>query len=213
MYSQEKAVEQNLPDRVPANKGKRYPAEILTPDEVRALIHRCPTDTPVGLRNRALITLLYRTGLRCSEALHLMPKDIDASIGSVTVLRGKGGRRRTVGIDPGAIDVLDDWTERRRELGIDGSSPLFCSLSGGVLSGSYVRTLFPVLGRQAGIEKRVHPHGLRHTHAFELLMEGIEIPVIQRQLGHLSLQTTDTYLSHIAPRDVIRRINERTWSL
>ena len=81
------------------------------------------------------------------------------------------------------------------------------------MSGSYVRTLLPRLARQAGIEKRVHAHGLRHTHAFELLMEGVEIPVIQRQLGHMSLQTTDTYLSHIAPRDVIRRISERSWSL
>ena len=199
--------------RIPANKGKRYPAEVLTPDEVRSLIRACPDDTPVGLRNRALITLFYRTGLRCAEALALKQKDIDRAIGSVTVLSGKGGRRRTVGIDPGAFKVIDEWLMTRHELGIDSAAPLFCSMEGRRLSGSYVRTLLPRLGRDVGIEKRVHAHGLRHTHAFELLMEGIEIPVIQRQLGHLSLQTTDTYLSHIAPRDVINRINKRTWSL
>ncbi|MDF1597045.1 MAG: tyrosine-type recombinase/integrase [Acidimicrobiia bacterium] len=199
--------------RIPANKGKRYPTEVLTPDEVRALIRACPDDTPVGLRNRALIALFYRTGLQCAEALALRQKDIDRVIGSVTVLSGKGGRRRTVGIDPGAFKVIDEWLDTRRELGIDSVAPLFCSMEGRRLSGSYVRMLLPRLARDAGIEKRVHAHGLRHTHAFELLMEGIEIPVIQRQLGHLSLQTTDTYLSHIAPRDVIRRINERSWSL
>jgi len=64
---------------------------------------------------------------------------------------------------------------------------------------------------RARIRKRVHPHGLRHTMAYELLMEGVPIPIIQRQLGHTSLQTTDTYLSHIAPKQVIETITARSW--
>lgn len=62
---------------------------------------------------------------------------------------------------------------------------------------SYVRTLLPQMARQASIHKRVHPHGLRHTHAYELTMEGVPMPIIQRQLGHPSLATTDRYLAHI----------------
>ncbi len=62
---------------------------------------------------------------------------------------------------------------------------------------SYVRTLLPQLARQASIHKRVHPHGLRHTHAYELTMEGVPMPIIQRQLGHPSLATTDRYLAHV----------------
>ena len=102
----------------PANKGKSYPAEVLTPEEVRSMLAQCSTTSSYGLRHRALITLLYRTGLRLGEALALALKDLDVAAGSVTVLHGKGDRRRTVGIDPGAIRVVDAWVERRRALGI-----------------------------------------------------------------------------------------------
>ncbi len=91
--------------RSPANKGKTYPAEVLTEEQVRALLARCSATSSYGLRHRALITLLYRTGLRLGEALALRLKDVDLAVGSVTVLHGKGDRRRTVGIDPGATRV------------------------------------------------------------------------------------------------------------
>src|SRR5437016_1978829 len=91
--------------RRPANAGQHYPAEILTPDEVRALIKACSNRAPTGIRNRALLVLLYRGGLRITEALRLHPKDLDRAAGTVTVLRGKGGKRRTIGLDPGVIDV------------------------------------------------------------------------------------------------------------
>jgi integrase/recombinase XerD len=88
--------------RILASRGKTYPVEILTPDEVRALAAHCSTTTDIGIRHRALIVLLYRTGLRISEALALRPMDINLEIGSVAVLHGKGDKLRTVGIDPGA---------------------------------------------------------------------------------------------------------------
>ncbi len=75
----------------------------------------------------------------------------------------------------------------------------------------YFRALLPKLARQAGIAKRVHAHGLRHTHAFELMMEGVPMRIIQQQLGHVSLATTDRYLAHIAPREVIEAMRDRTW--
>jgi site-specific recombinase XerD len=80
------------------------------------------------------------------------------------------------------------------------------------MSPSQVRTALPRLARRAGISKRVHPHGLRHTHAYELMMEGVPMAIIQRQLGHLSLATTNTYLAHIAPKEVIEAIGKREWS-
>ncbi|MEA3503350.1 MAG: tyrosine-type recombinase/integrase [Actinomycetota bacterium] len=85
-----------LRGRVPANRGMRYPAEVLTPDEVRALMAQCSETSSTGIRYRALITLLYRTGMWASETLALRPKDVDLRAGFVVVLRGKGGRRRTV---------------------------------------------------------------------------------------------------------------------
>jgi site-specific recombinase XerD len=81
------------------------------------------------------------------------------------------------------------------------------------MKASYLKEWLPRLARQAGIEKRVHAHGLRHTHAYELMMEGVEIAVIQRQLGHVSLATTSIYLNHIAPRQVIEAMRKREWLL
>jgi site-specific recombinase XerD len=198
--------------RIPANKGKKYPAEILTPEEVSALFGQVSADSSIGLRNRALITILYRAGLRHSEALALFEKDVDLKAGTVAVLHGKGDRSRIVGIDPGACQVIGAWIERRHRLGFGASATLFCTMRGTPMKTSYLKALLPKLARQAGIGKRVHPHGLRHTHAYELMMEGLAMPIIQRQLGHTSLATTDRYLNHIAPKQVIDAMRQRDWS-
>ena len=196
--------------RVPSNKGRRYPVEVLTGEEVHAILEACGT-TVYGIRNRALITVLYRAGLRISEALALFPKDVDSAGCSIRVLHGKGDQARTVGIDPAALTVISNWLALRERHGFGDTQPLFCTMTGRHIGGSYVRTLLPRLGRQVGITKRVHAHGFRHTHAYELMMEGIAIGIIQRQLGHVSLATTDIYLSHIAPRQVIEAIATRDW--
>ena len=199
--------------RVPANKDNTYPPEVLTSDEVRGLIEVCSNRAPTGVRNRALIVTMYRGGLRSGETLALRPNDLDTVVGTLTVLHGKGDHRRVVGLDPGALAILSRWLETRRTLGINGHSPLFCTLQGKSLKSSYVRTLLPRLALKAGIEKRVHPHGLRHTHAYELMMEGVPIPIIQQQLGHTSLATTDRYVSHLAPVDLMSHMQQRVWSL
>lgn len=197
--------------REPANKGKKYPAEILTLDEVAALFRQISSTTSIGIRNRALVTVLYRAGLRHSEALGLFTKDVDLAAGTIAVLHGKGDRSRTVGVDPGACQVIGEWIERHNQLGFGASATLFCTMRGTPMKTSYLKSLLPKLARQAGIGKRVHPHGLRHTHAYELMMEGVEIPIIQRQLGHVSLATTAVYLNHIAPRQVIETMRKRDW--
>jgi site-specific recombinase XerD len=199
--------------RSPANKGRRYPPEILTPLEIQALLKACDGNPETALRNRSFFTLLYRTGLRCSEALALEPKDVDFAAMSIRVLHGKGNRARTVGVDPGALDVVQQWVDERSRRGFGDSQPLFCTRHGGPMPSSYVRSIIKRLGILAGIPKRVHAHGLRHTHAYELMMEGIPIPIIQRQLGHSSLATTDIYLSHIAPKQVIDAISSRAWTI
>ena len=194
-----------------SRRGKTYPVEILTPDEVRALAAQCSKTTSYGIRHRALIVLLYRTGLRLGEALALRPKDINFEVGSVVVLHGKGDRMRTVGIDPGANPHIEAWIERRRTLELPDDAPLFCTLQGRPIAPAGLRQTLRLLASHAGIDKRVYPHGFRHTHAYELMMEGIPMPIIQRQLGHASLATTDTYLAHIAPRQVIETMAKREW--
>lgn len=195
-------------------KGNRYPAEILTPDEVRALIKASSGRSPTGARNRALLAVLYRGGLRIGEAIALQPKDIDAEEGTVRVLHGKGNKARTVGLDAGAMALVKLWLERRRKLGLsNGRRRLFCTLKGKPLMPAYIRQVLPRLAERAGIEKRVHPHALRHTHAAELAQERLPVNVIQQQLGHANLAVTSRYLDHIAPHERVEALKRRDWSL
>jgi integrase len=126
-------------------------------------------------------------------------------------LAGLALRLYQLGLDPGAMDAVARWTDRRREYGIRGG-PLFCTLAGGPVSAGYVRDMLKRLKARAGLEKRVHPHGLRHTHAAELVREGVPINVIGDQLGHSSLAVTDRYLRDVAPADVIALGKSRTWT-
>jgi site-specific recombinase XerD len=195
----------------PRKVRRRFPPEVLTDEEVGRLLRACSHRASTGLRNRALIAVLYRAGLRINEALDLFAKDIDLESGSFRVLCGKGGRPRTVGIDPAAGAIVERWLEARSGGGLNGRHPLFCTLSGARMGDAYIRVLLPRLGRRAGIEKRVHAHGLRHTHAAQLRVEGVDIGIISRQLGHRSIATTARYLDHIAPQQVIEAMRRRSW--
>lgn len=194
-------------------KGQRFPIETLTPDEVRALLRQCSTRSTTGTRNMALIVVLYRSGLRISEALALLQKDLDAATNTIRVLHGKGDRSRVVALDTGAWAVLQRWMDRRAALGFGGRVPVFSTLKGESMKRSYVAAMLKRLAAKAGIEKRVHPHGLRHTHSFELASEGVPVHEIQAQLGHSSLATTDRYVRHLNPVARIERMRARDWSL
>jgi site-specific recombinase XerD len=191
--------------RTDTQHGKQHnkrPVEVLTADEVRALIAGCSLKAPTGIRNRALITAMYRGGLRVNEALALRPADVDPARGTLRVLHGKGDKDRVVAVDDGAMSVILRWIDKRREFGFR-NGPLFCTLKGGPVADVYVRNLLKRLAAKAEVEKRVHPHGLRHTHAAELVTEGVNVSVIRDQLGHSSLAVTDRYLRHVMPSDVV----------
>lgn len=196
----------------PGNYGLKLPPEPLTRDEIERLLRHLGRG-PCGHRNRALVVLLWRSGLRIAEALALYPKDIDPASGTVTVLSGKGAKRRQVAADAYTVATVERWLAIRGELGLTGRDPLFCCVDvrtrGKAMYSSYVRDMLKHRARQAGIEKRVHPHGLRHTMAFELLMEGQPLGVIRDQLGHSQLATTMRYLDHLAPAAAIRAMHAR----
>ena len=193
-------------------KGLTFPAETLTALEVGSLIWACSGKAPSGIRNRALIALLYRSGLRISEALALEPKDINGDAGEITVLRGKGGKRRVVAVDEGGLRFLERWLERRARLGMNGRQTVFCTLKGAKMQSAYVRALLPRLARRAGIEKRVHAHGLRHSFASELAAEGHPLCTIQTLLGHSHASTTDRYLRELNPAKALEAVKNREWS-
>lgn len=199
----------------PPNYGLKLPAEVLTRAEVERLLDACPRRGPAGRRNRAIIVVLWRGGLRMAEALALELRDVDAAAGTLTIRHGKGNRRRVVGLDPTAFAVLEQWLTVRTKLGVPRGAPVFCTITTGnlgrPLGHAYWREAIKRLGEKAGIEKRVHSHGLRHTHAVELMREHVPLLVISRQLGHSSIAITQRYLDHLEPGEVVETMQAREW--
>ncbi|MGH1349012.1 MAG: tyrosine-type recombinase/integrase [Nannocystales bacterium] len=194
-------------------RGKLLPPEVFTEAEVRALIGACSTRGITGHRNRALLAILWRTGVRISEALELRPHDVDFKNGTVRVRLGKGLKPRTTVLsDLDALPLIERWLEERGKLQAVGQgASLLCTLKGTPTDPSYARHLLPRLAQRAGLERRVHPHGLRHTHAADLALAGVPVLAIQHQLGHHSLTTTAGYLRKVGVRlDVARMLRPST---
>jgi len=196
----------------PANAGKKYPAEIYTAAEIDRLMARLGRGH-AGARNRAAVAMMHRCGLRIAEALALLPKDVDLDQAMVQVLHGKFDQRRVLGIDQQTIALLEIWLRHRQELGISRARPLFCVVSrpnyGKAMHASVLRESIQAAAVKAGIEKRVHPHGLRHTFAVELKREEVPVDEIMVALGHNDLGTTQRYLNHLEPLHVVRMMQAR----
>ena len=200
-----------------SNKGLKFPSDVLTPDEVHAIIDCCSAKAPTGIRNRALLTLLYRSGLRVSEAVGdrqrgkpaLRPADMNMAAHSIRLLDTKSGTAQTRGFHPSATDALARWMDTRRALGHRGG-PLFCTLDGGPVWHQYVRTMLGRHAAAAGIDKRVHPHTLRHTFAWELEQAGVPVTVISKLLGHSSVAVTSRYLDHLTNHQAVTALEAVT---
>jgi integrase/recombinase XerC len=187
---------QSLPmPRVPKRLPKPLPV-----DDCIALAEADPEPADArderGLRDRALVELLYGAGLRVGELASLDVRDVDLHRGDVRVL-GKGGVERVVPLPAAARLALDRYLEARRGPGLR-AEPLFTALRprGGVRARLGVRDVRRILKRRAlraGIHERVHPHRLRHSYATHLLDMGADLREIQELLGHASLATTEKY--------------------
>ncbi len=195
--------------RPPRNKGRRYPPDPPTVQEIIGMM--CAAgDAPDGLRLRGLIVMLWRAALRISEALALSESDLDRGRGSVLVRRGKGGKRREVGMDSWAWDQLAPWLEIRATLPVGA---LFCVLRGPTrgrpCSAPTIRVQLRDSAERAGFRRRFAPHQLRHAHAVETSREGVPLVVIQRQLGHADLALTSVYVRGIDNTEIIDTVRER----
>jgi site-specific recombinase XerD len=167
-------------------------------------------DRPHGLRAKTLIVVLWRAGLRISEALGLAESDLEPGRGAILVRQGKGGKRREAGMDEWGWAQVRPWLEYRRGLPV-GS--LFCVISGDSRgrpwTSSAVRTQFRRLAVQAGVRRRFAPHQLRHAHAVEMAREGVPLNIIQRQLGHANLGVTSIYLQGIDSGEIVETVHAR----
>ena len=193
----------------PPNKGQRYPADPPTVEEI-IIVMRQAGPGPYADRARGLIAILWRAVLRINEALALTESDLDPNTGSVLVRVGKGGKRRTVGMDDWGFEHLERWIKRRVQLPI---GPLFSILAGPTRgrgwSATAARGELRRLAVQAGVRRRFAPHQLRRAHAIEMAHEGIPLPIIQRQLGQAHLGITSIYLQGIDTREIIDTVHHR----
>jgi site-specific recombinase XerD len=195
--------------RPPRNKGLRYPADPPRVEEIVAVM-RTAGDGAHGRRLRGLIVVLWRAGLRIQEALALAGADLDYRRGALLVRRGKGGRRREVGMDTWGWEELQPWLELRVGLPV---APLFCVLNGRTRgrqwSTAAARAGLRRTAVAAGVRRRFAPHQLRHAHAVEMAHEGVPLVGIQRQLGHSNLGITSVYLQGIDNAEIIDTVHAR----
>jgi len=187
----------------------RHLPKTLAADEVAALKARPNLEAPTGLRNRCLIEVMHRSGLRVSEACGLHLRDVKWRERQIHVRPeiAKGGKEAVVYLDPAALALLERWKDVRR--GYAAGQPwLFTTLKGGPVNRHYVWEMVRRYARRAGIERDVHPHVLRHTYATELLAEGFNVVEVQRLLRHSDIRTTTIYL-HLRDEDLARKIGRR----
>jgi integrase/recombinase XerC len=172
---------------------KRLP-EFLTLDEVERLLNAPDLSKPQGQRDRALLELLYASGLRVSELVRLDLGEVNLDTGEIRVW-GKGSKERMVLMGKPATEALRNYLEQGRPkfLGEKRTNALFINRYGQRLPERRVQKMLEDYAKKAGIEKRVHPHILRHTFATHLLDGGADLRVVQELLGHAQLSSTQIY--------------------
>ena len=151
-------------------------------------------DTPLEIRDRALLELLYACGLRITEACTLRLENLDEE-GGVVRVTGKGSKTRLVPVGRAALDALKSYlaAARPKLLSQRSGAAIFLSVRGHPLTPARIWQLVRYYAKRAGIEAAVHPHQLRHSFATHLLAGGADLRIIQEMLGHASIATTQIY--------------------
>ena len=191
--------------------GEHLP-EFLTPQEVDRLKASVDVSKPEGHRNRAIIEVLFSCGLRVSELVNLKLSQLYVEEQYVRVM-GKGSKERLVPISPVALDELSDWFACRQQLKIKKGEEdyVFLNRRGDHLTRTMILIMLKQQAEEAGIQKVISPHTLRHSFATALLEGGADLRVIQALLGHESIGTTEiyTHLSRQALRDAVLQHHPR----
>lgn len=180
--------------RAPSRKLPR----VLTPKEMRRLLEAPPADSILGLRDRAMLHLLYGTGIRATECAGLREEDVDWEEATVRI-RGKGGHERTLPLNETVLRALE--TYRRARGAASPTAPLFASRFGRPLTRFLVHERVRTAARRARLRGPVSPHRLRHTFATHLLRAGVGLVTLRDLLGHRLLSSTQLYL-HVTAQDL-----------
>jgi integrase/recombinase XerD len=173
----------------------------LTASEVEGLLRQPDSSTPAGLRDKAMVELLYATGMRVSELIGLRWEDFEANLGVVRC-RGKGSKERLIPVGKSALRAVEDYVRRGRPaLAKEQDSPnLFLNRRGGRLSRVGFWKILGAYGRAAEISTPLTPHVVRHSFATHLLERGADLRSIQLMLGHSDISTTQIYTHVVKER-------------
>lgn len=196
------------PARSAGERRKRRLPKTLTREEVRRLLDAPNLRAPTGLRNRCMLELMYRAGLRVGEVCALTPRDVDLAGGTIRVLDGKGGDGTAYFAVDEVRPLLEAWLRERRRRKIGASAPLFCTLKGSPVGVRYVQKMVGRMKLRASITATCTPHVLRHTFATELLDEGFTIREVQDAIRHADVSTTMIY-THVLNTQLRDRIQRR----
>ena len=188
-------VKENPCDGVDAPKIGRYLPEVLSVEEVDSIIASVDTSTPGGLRDRAILEVLYGCGLRVSEAVNLRISNIYSREGFLRIV-GKGDKERLVPLGKMAEEALAEWFEVRPEPAKGFEDTVFLNRFGKSLSRVSMFNMVKKQAMLAGVRKEISPHTFRHSFATHLVENGADLRAVQEMLGHESILTTEIY-THI----------------
>jgi len=186
------------------SSGQRLPRPVLTQGEMKRLLAQPNTSMKEGIRNRALLELLYSTGLRIGEAVGLTVHDVDLDAGLLSVRSGKGGKSRVVPLGREATKWLREYLEKirpRQNRLYPHERSLFLTQMGTALQHHMIQIIIRQSARSAKIKKQVTCHTIRHTCATHLLEAGANLIAIKELLGHRNIETTQVY-TRVRPVDV-----------
>ncbi len=195
-------IEQDPSELLEMPRVEKHLPEVLSLEEIDAMIAQIDMSKPEGHRNRAIIEMLYGSGLRVSELTELRLSNIYRKEGYMRIL-GKGSKQRLVPISSVADEQFGYWLKDRSQLDIkpEASDIAFLNHYGRQLTRAMIFTIVKRLAEAAGIRKTISPHTLRHSFATHLLQNGADLRIIQQLLGHESIVTTEIY-THVNIQDL-----------
>ena len=195
-------IEQDPSELLETPKKELHLPDVLSLEEIDKMIAQIDMSKSESHRNRAIIEMLYGSGLRVSELVNLRLSDIYLKEGYMRIT-GKGSKQRLVPISPVAAEGFGYWMQDRSVLDIkaEATDIAFVNRYGRQLTRAMIFTIIKTLARAAGIQKTISPHTLRHSFATHLLQNGADLRIIQQLLGHESISTTEIY-THVDIHDL-----------
>lgn len=206
----EGVVDRNIAaDVITPKQSKKLPL-FLYPKEIEILLSQ-PKNDVLGIRDRAILELLYATGVRVGELVSIKISDLNLGVNCIIVY-GKGSRERVVFFGEKAEQSIDDYLRKSRPYLLKEGKPcdaLFLNKNGTGISDRSIRRIVDKYARQACLNENISPHTLRHTFATHLLNNGADLKTVQELLGHVSLSTTQLY-THVT-RERLKEVYEKTF--